>query len=103
MEGAATGGAGGGDGVCGCGLSLSFPLKSLINPDFLCFKARGGGPVLLFGAKSSAMEWGRGRGLLMTEGSTLVLEPALAVRDRILPIPVLHGSADALLRDGGSV
>jgi hypothetical protein len=52
MEGAAAGGAGGGEGACG--LSLSFPLKSLINPDFFCFNVRGGGSVRLFGAKSSA-------------------------------------------------
>ncbi len=54
MEGAATGSAGGGDGACG--LSLSFPLKSLINPDFLCFIVRGGGAERLFGAESSALE-----------------------------------------------
>jgi hypothetical protein len=84
MGGDARGGAGGGDDACG--LSLSLPLKSLINPDFLCFKARGGGPVPLFGAKSSATEWGGGKGLLMFKGSTLVFEPALAVRDRSLPV-----------------
>jgi hypothetical protein len=50
MEGAVTGGAGGGDGARV--LSLSFPLKSLINPDFLCFKVRGGGA----GAESSELE-----------------------------------------------
>ena len=36
----------------------------------------------------------------MTSDSALPLEPALAVRDRILP--VLQGSAGALFRDGGS-
>ena len=91
MEGAVTAGAGGGDGACG--LSLSFPLKSLINPDFFCFKVRGGGAERPFGAESSAQEWGRGIGLLMTKGSALPLELALAVRDRILP--VLQGSAGA--------
>ena len=94
MEGAVTGGAGGGDGACV--FSLSFPLKSLINPDFFCFKVRGGGA----GAESSELERGRGIGLLMTGGSALPLELALAVRDRILPI--LLGSAGALFRDGGS-
>lgn len=54
MEGAVTGGAGGGDGACV--LSLSFPLKSLINPDFFCFKVRGGGAERPFGAESSAPE-----------------------------------------------
>lgn len=52
MEGAAAVGADGGDGVAG--LSLSFPLKSLMNPDFFCFKLRGSDPVAPFGAGSSA-------------------------------------------------
>jgi hypothetical protein len=49
-----TGGADDGDSVEG--FSLSFPLKSLINPDFLCFKLRGSEPVGPIGAESSAPE-----------------------------------------------
>jgi hypothetical protein len=43
MEGGGTEGTGVEEGVVG--LSLSFPLKSLMNPDFFCFKVRGSEPV----------------------------------------------------------